>query len=336
MSFLHSQNFIIIQDNLCECKQKFTKKGQIALLRVIKHHLGIYFMVLACLDFAFVGACAKLLSEEGLSSIEIMFFRNAIGVVFMLYLLTHLKSHKEGGRLGLLIFRGVAGTLSLYLFFYNVSHISLGGAFAFQKVSPIFVTLIAFVLFKESIGLRGVFGILIAFAGVLFISQPWASAHTHTGFDFKNSALGILSGFFAALALTSVRQLRHSYNTEVIAFSFIFIGALMPLCSMIVGEFYAPKGLDFLLCEFKMPNLKAWAIIAVMGILGAVYQIHLTKSYGIAKKAGVVAGVSYLDVIFSLILGLFLGDDFPSAMVFAGILGIIFGGLILVLDKAKT
>ena len=43
----------------------------------------------------------------------------------------------------------------------------------------------------------------------------------------------------------------------------------MPLCSMIVGEFYAPKGLDFLLCEFKMPDLKAWAIIAVMGILGA-------------------------------------------------------------------
>ena len=290
-------------------------------------------MVLACLDFAFVGACAKLLSEEGLSSIEIMFFRNAIGVIFMLYLLSHLKSHKEGGRLGLLIFRGVAGTLSLYLFFYNVSHISLGGAFAFQKVSPIFVTLIAFVLFKESIGLRGVCGILIAFVGVLFISQPWASAETHTGFDFKNSALGILSGFFAALALTSVRQLRHSYNTEVIAFSFIFIGALMPLCSMIVGEFYAPKGLDFLLCEFKMPNLKAWAIIAVMGILGAVYQIHLTKSYGIAKKAGVVAGVSYLDVIFSLILGLFLGDAFPSAMVFAGILGIIFGGLILVADK---
>ena len=111
------------------------------------------------------------------------------------------------------------------------------------------------------------------------------------------------------------------------------VGSLVPLCSMIVGEFYAPKELDFLFCEFKMPNLKAWAIIAVMGILGAVYQIHLTKSYGIAKKAGVVAGVSYLDVIFSLILGLFLGDALPSAMVFAGILGIIFGGLILVADK---
>ena len=77
-----------------------------------------------------------------------------------------------------------------------------------------------------------------------------------------------------------------------------------------------------------------YEVLAMDG--AAIRRIKLTlKSYGIAKKAGVVAGVSYLDVIFSLILGLFLGDAFPSAMVFAGILGIIFGGLILVFDKAK-
>ncbi|HEH3846391.1 TPA: EamA family transporter, partial [Campylobacter jejuni] len=48
------------------------------MLKVIKHNLGIYFMILACLDFALMGACAKILSKE-MSSIEIMFFRNIIG-----------------------------------------------------------------------------------------------------------------------------------------------------------------------------------------------------------------------------------------------------------------
>lgn len=305
------------------------------MLRIIKHHLGVYFMVLACLDFAFVGACAKLLSEEGLSSIEIMFFRNIIGVAFMVYLLSHLKTHKEGGRLWLLIFRGVAGTLSLYLFFYNVSNISLGGAFAFQKISPIFVTLIAFLFFKENVGIRGWIGILIAFAGVLFISQPWANPDNHTGFDLKNSSLGILSGFFAALALTSVRHLRKHYNTELIAFSFIFIGALMPLCSMVIGEFYAPKELDFIIAPFVMPSAKAWIFIIIMGILGTIYQIHVTKAYGVAKQVGIVAGVSYLDVVFSLVLGIFLGDDLPSIMVFMGIIGVVFGGLILITKDNK-
>lgn len=302
------------------------------MLRIIKHNLGIYFMILACLDFALMGACAKILSEE-LSSIEIMFFRNIIGVVFIFFMLRKVRVHKKGGRLGLLIFRGVSGTLSLYLFFYNAANITLGGTFAFQKTAPIFITLIAFFWFKENMSFRGWFGILVAFLGVLLITQPWANEQMHSGFDVKNSILGILSGLFAALALTSVRQLRKYYAAEKIALSFILTGTLMPFVSMLVGSFYAPKELDFLLAPFVMPSLKAWLLIGIMGTLGTLYQIHVTKSYGVAKQAGIVAGVSYLDVVFSLLVGLLLGDDLPSAMVFLGIIGIVFGGLVLIKGK---
>ncbi len=302
------------------------------MLKIVKHNLGIYFMIIACLDFALVGACAKILSKE-MSSIEIMFFRNIVGVFFILFMLKKTKVHKKGGRLGLLVFRGLSGTLSLYLFFYNAANITLGGTFAFQKTAPIFITLIAFFWFKENIGFKAWLGILIAFCGVLCITQPFASDEIHSGFDVKNSILGILSGFFAALALTSVRRLRQYYVSEIIAFSFILTGTLMPLFSMLVGAFYAPKELDFLIASFVMPSFKAWIIIAIMGTLGTLYQIHVTKAYGVAKQAGIVAGVSYLDVVFSLIVGLFLGDDLPSALVFLGIIGIIFGGLILLKGK---
>lgn len=71
------------------------------------------------------------------------------------------------------------------MFFYNVSNITLGGAFAFQKTAPIFITLIAFVVFKENIGIKGWIGILIAFGGVLLIAQPWAHNLNHSGFDLK-------------------------------------------------------------------------------------------------------------------------------------------------------
>ncbi|TKX31319.1 DMT family transporter [Campylobacter estrildidarum] len=309
------------------------------MLKIIKHNLGIYFMLLACLDFTLMGACAKILSQE-ISSIEIMFFRNIIGVVFILWLLKHSKVHKDGGHFWLLAFRGIVGTLSLYMFFYNVSNITLGGAFAFQKTSPIFITLIAFVFFKENIGKKGWLGIFIAFLGMLLITQPWADQAYHSGFDLKNSIIGITSGFLAALALTSVRKLRQFYTTEQIAFSFIFLGTLMPLISMIGAEFLEPEKLhslhlDFILAPFIMPSFKAWIIILIMGILGTIYQIHITKAYGIAKQAGIVAGVSYFDVIFSLIVGLILGDNLPSTMVFLGIIGIICGGLILVVKGKK-
>lgn len=303
------------------------------MLRVIKHNLGVYFMVLACLDFALIGAFAKLLSTE-LAAIEVVFFRNCIAAFYLFYLYKKSSSkQREGGHFALLVFRGVAGVLSLYLLFYNIQNITLGGAYAFQKTAPIFTTLIAFFVFKEFIGLRGWCGIAIGFCGVLFIAQPWANEAFHTGFDIKNSLLGVLCGFFSAVSVTSARQLRHYYTTEKIALAFMLVGTAVPMLSMLVGEFYAPKELDFLLCEFKMPSLKSVFFIIAMGILGAVYQIHLTKSYGIAKKAGVVAGVSYLDVVFSLVFGLLLGDAFPSVMVFVGIVGIICGGLILIADK---
>ena len=299
----------------------------------IKHNLGVYFMVLACLDFALVGACVKLIGGD-LPAIEVVFFRNLIALFYMWYLFkkSHLKP-RAGGHFGLLVFRGVAGVLSLYLLFYNIEHITLGGAFAFQKTAPIFTTLIAFFVFKENIGLKGWGGIAMGFCGVLLIAQPWASVEFHTGFSIKNSLLGVLCGFFSAVSVTSARELRHYYTTEKITLVFMIVGTLVPLLSMIVGEFYAPKGLDFLICAFKMPTLREIVILFAMGILGALYQIHLTKSYGIAKKAGVVAGVSYLDVVFSLVLGIILGDSLPSAMVLIGIAGIICGGIILIMDK---
>ncbi len=305
------------------------------MLRVIKHNLGAYFMVLACLDFALIGVCAKLLSKD-LPAIEVVFFRNFIAALYLLYLYqkSTLKP-REGGHLGLLVFRGVAGVLSLYLLFYNIEHITLGGAYAFQKTAPIFTTLLSFFIFKESVGFRGWGGIFVGFCGVLFIAQPWAEAQFHTGFDIKNSLLGVLCGFFSAVSVTSARQLRHYYTTEKIALAFMIVGSLVPLCSMIVGEFYAPKGLDFIIAPFVMPSTKAWIYIAVMGVLGTVYQIHITKAYGVAKKAGVVAGVSYLDVVFSLVLGVLLGDDLPSIMVFMGIIGVVFGGLILISKDKK-
>ena len=166
-------------------------------------------MVLACLDFALIGVCAKLLSKD-LPAIEVVFFRNFIAALYLLYLYqkSTLKP-REGGHFSLLVFRGVAGVLSLYLLFYNIEHITLGGAYAFQKTAPIFTTLLSFFIFKESVGFRGWGGIFVGFCGVLFIAQPWAEAQFHTGFDIKNSLLGVLCGFLSAVSVTSARQLRH-------------------------------------------------------------------------------------------------------------------------------
>ncbi len=67
------------------------------MLKVIKHNLGIYFMILACLDFALMGACAKIKGNEFYRNYV---FRNIIGIFFIVYLLKRSKAHKEGDIFG--------------------------------------------------------------------------------------------------------------------------------------------------------------------------------------------------------------------------------------------
>ena len=290
-------------------------------------------MLLASLSYALTGLFAKLASIE-LSSIEVIFFRNTMGAAFIFYLMAKAPSKKPGGRPWLLLWRGVVGTLSLVAFFYNIAHINLGAAFSFQRTSPLFLALIAFFIFKERLSRVAIFGILLSFLGMLFVMQPSANS----GLDFKNSCLGIFSGLSAAAALASVRSLGRFYSTNAIVLSFFGTGALLAFFGMSVAEFL-DKGhwlleYDFLFSSFLMPSAKTWIFLGIMGVFSLAYQIYVTKSYRVAKKTGLVAGVGYCDIIFTLLLGLIIGDFLPNIYALFGVILIVLGGLILTLFKA--
>ena len=289
--------------------------------RFLIRHLGIYYMLIASLLFAGTGALSKILSSE-LSSIEIVFFRNIIGLGLIIWMIYKRPLHQAGGKFWLLAFRGIIGTIGLYAFFYNIAHIDLATAFTFSKTSPIFTALLAAFIFKERLSYLGWFAIFIGFIGILFIIEPTLGVS-------KDEYIGLLSGIGAALAYTSIRGLRKHYDTRAIVLSFMLCGSAIPLLSMIIGSFYHKPDLDFLISPFVMPSLASWVMVIVMGLLATGFQIYLTKAYAASKKAGVVAAVGYSDVIFSMIFGLILGDALPDAWAFLGI-GMIIGAGILV------
>ncbi len=291
----------------------------------IRYHLDIYFMIIASFMFALSGVFAKLLAQH-LPSVEIMFFRNIIATILVVYQITKVEHKKVGGRFILLLLRSLAAVASLYLFFYNVSNISLGGAFTFLKTNAIFIVVISLIFLKEKLSFLGVCGILLSFVGVIFVVDPFS----FSGFNLKNSFFGILSGLLSAASITSMRQLGHYYNTEYILLAFFGVGVIMPVISMVLA-FLNPSlcEYDFLVANFIMPSGIMWVWILLMGWVSLLYQAYYTKAYKITKKAGVVAGVSYLDIAFTLIFGLFLGDAIPSFIVFFGIILIVVGGIIV-------
>lgn len=282
---------------------------------------GIKYMLFASLLFAFMGAFAKILSED-LNSVEIVFFRNVFGVALILASIYKKPLEGKGGKPWLLIFRGIIGFSALLMFFYNISQIPLAEAMTFSKTSPIFTAIFAYIFVKERMSFAGWIGVFVGFIGILFITKFDGS-----NLD-KTDWLGILCGVGAALAYTSIRELRKFYDNRAIVLSFMTIGTLGPVILMIIAEFYTSQDFDFIVAPFIMPKNEDWLIILGLGLVSTYAQIFMTKAYSCAK-AGIIGTIGYSNIVFSIILGIVLGDSLPDILIIFGIMLIVFSGYLV-------
>ena len=300
--------------------------GTIAVMKRIREiNKGVQYMLIASFTFAIMGAFAKLASAH-MPSLEVVFFRNVAGVILIGLAILKKPLQSKGGKPFLLFFRGFMGFSALLAFFYNIAHIPLGDAMTFSKTSPIFTAIFAWMFLNEKLSIKAWGAVGIGFVGIVLITQP-----TGLGFS-KYDLLGIFSGVGAALAYTSIRELKDYYDTRAIVLSFMGIGTLGPIILFLISPYLDFPELDFMLGTFVMPEGIVWFYVLGMGILATISQVLMTKAYG-ETKAGIVGAVSYSNIVFSIAVGMLLGDDLPSFITFCGIALIIFAGLMVV--KAK-
>jgi len=218
--------------------------------------------------------------------------------------------------------RGLIGFSALLMYFYNIAHIPLAEALTFSKVSPIFTAIFSYLLLKEKLSSTAWVGVFIGFVGVLFI----------TGFDIfslsKTDWLGIFSGIGAGLAYTSIRELRKSYDNRIIVLSFMTVGTIAPIILMVLAQYVQIDSLDWILAKFVIPEAISWIYIIGLGIFATFSQWYMTKAYSLAS-GGIVGTISYTNIIFSILLGMFLGDLFPSFMTIVGIILIVISGILV-------
>jgi drug/metabolite transporter (DMT)-like permease len=284
---------------------------------------GILFMLGSALISAFNGAITKILSED-ISALEIVFFRNLIGIFIILYALKHTPPKLTGGKIHLLFTRGLFGFMAMILFFYTITVIPLGEAITLNKTSPFFVTLLAFFLLREHLTFKTLTALIIGFLGVILIVKPFGLSFSYAHF------LGILGGFFAAAAYTTIKKIKDIYDSRVIVLSFVGMGTLLPGILFLLAPFVeSPDALSFLFPEFILPTtMNVWMLIALMAFISTLSQWLLTKAYS-ATNLSVVGVISYTNIPFAIGFGTLLGDKFPDTMTFTGIALIIVGGILV-------
>jgi drug/metabolite transporter (DMT)-like permease len=284
-------------------------------------------MLLAALCFSLMGGSAKLL-KESFNAGQLVFFRNVIGAVGLTAAFIIKPPVNRGGKFHWLLFRGLMGTIALYTLLYCVLHIPLSTAMTYNLTSAIFIALFSFLFFREYHGPAVLLAVVLGFAGMLLVYKP----NMHYPWYFH--AVGLLSGIVSAIAYITLGKLAPYYDARVIVSSFIFCGILIPSIFMIAGQLAHIPYDDFFFIQWRWPQGIEWIYILWLGIAALFGQYFVTKAYG-ADKAGIVSVFGYSNIIFSVFIGMALGDSFPNIVSWAGICCIVFSGTIISLVKKR-
>lgn len=291
---------------------------------------GIILMLLSTIFFALMNAIIKYLNMMGYSSMENVFFR-AFFMVVTLYsvivffpVLSHfsprikkpeLKAKQKGG-FGALLMRGLLGGVAVSFAYYNFATIPLGIATAFLQSTPIFVVFLSFFT-KNKPSAFSLGATIVGFVGVLLVANPEASE-----IPLLNAVIGIIGAICAAMAFLTIPTLKKFYTSEAVV---LWYGVTMS----VVGILGMCVSIDKM-GGFIFPTLFAWVLFILTGVVGTIGQWLMTKSYMFASP-DVVAPVAYMRIVWSVFLGMLLGDAFPNLLPSIGIgLILLSGGLVSV------
>lgn len=297
-------------------------------MRIDNRYRGIFFMLLAAMGFSLMGGAAKLL-KGSFGAGQLVFWRNAIGLIVLIIGFIIKSPVNKGGKFHLLIFRGMMGTIALYTLLYCILHLPLGTAMTYNLTSALFIAVFSFLIFKEYHGRFVLLAVLLGFLGMLLIYKP--AMH----FPWFYHAAGLLSGITSAFAYLTVNRLAGYYDSRIIVLAFIGTGVLVPTIFMLIRYIFNMPVDDVFFINWQWPVGIQWFYVLWLGLAALFGQYFVTKAYG-ADKAGIVSAIGYANIVFSVFIGMALGDAFPDWMSSIGILCIILSGAIISFFKSKT
>jgi drug/metabolite transporter (DMT)-like permease len=284
-------------------------------------------MLLAALGFSLMGGAAKIL-KGSFGSGQLVFWRNAIGLIVLIAGFIIKPPVNKGGKFHLLLFRGMMGTTALYTLLYCILHLPLGTAMTYNLTSALFIAVFSFLLFREYHGRKVLLAVLLGFLGMLLIYKP--AMH----FPWFYHLAGLISGIASALAYITVNRLAGYYDSRIIVLAFIGTGVLVPVVFMLIKYTFQLPADDVFFINWKWPAGVEWLYVFWLGLAALFGQYFVTKAYG-ADKAGIVSSIGYANIIFSVFIGMALGDAFPDWMSLLGIFCIIGSGILISWVKQK-
>ena len=260
-----------------------------------------------CLSVMFI--TVRLASERGVHVVESLFYRQALALpVVALWLMS------AGGlatvrtkRIGVHASRMAIGLTGMCLNFLSYILLPPAEAATIGFTMPIFGTILSALILREATGWHRWGAVALGFVGVLVMIRPDAGH-----FPIQGVAVAIAAALVTASVSLVLRELGRTEPAGVVVFwfttlSMIPLGLAMPFVA-------------------KNHDLVTWGLLLMIGLFGGIAQLCLTAALRWGPVS-VVLPMDYSAIIWTTLLGVAIGENWPLATTWIGAALIVASGL---------
>lgn len=216
---------------------------------------------------------------------------------------------------GIIALRIGAETLAAYCFLTALFNMPIANVTAVLQALPLTITLMAALIFHESIGWRRMSAIMIGFVGVLLIVRPGPE-----GFDvYVFYAL-------AAVGLVTVRDLATRRLSKAVPSMFVTL--------ITSGVIMVVFGLASLSGGWAVMDLRAGVLTAGAGVMiigGYLFSIMVMR----VGEISFIAPFRYTGLIWALGLGWLVFGEWPDGITMIGAVVVVSSGIFMLAREAR-
>jgi len=273
-----------------------------AVRRLPRDLLASLLIIGAFMIFTAMAVLVRLAAEH-LTIIVIVFIRQIMTMLLMtpfFWINRQQIRHPTGLRMHAL--RGVTAVGAMVCGLSAVVYVPLADVTAIQMTEVLFITALAALLLRESVGWRRWLATGLGFSGVLVMLQPFAG-----GIE-PFMLVALLGAVFGAFAVISLR-LGSMHDTTVTVLFYQGLVVII-LSAPLAFWFWTP------------PTLEALRIVFFMSVIMAIGQWLFTTAMRMGQ-ASALAPLNYLRLLMMAVVGYWLYDEIPSLATGLGALLIV-------------
>ena len=262
--------------------------------------IGVALMLGAMAVLPGIDVIAKLLGQQGMPILQVVWARLALGALMTLPFALRIAGPKAlwPDRPWYHTLRAAFLVAATFFFFLSLKWLPIADALAIFFVQPLIVTVLSAFVLREAVGPRRWIAVAVGFIGTLIIIRP-GIAELNPG-----SWLAFGAGVTLAFYFVMTRAISGRAHAMVTMFQTSLLGGLI----LSAGIWWV----------WVWPSSTQWAMLAALAFIGTAGHLLIVRAYDHAE-ASLLAPLAYTEMITSVALGWLFFSDFPDAYTFLGV-----------------